>query len=88
MTAGLSYSVDADGTRQTYDITTVIDGWDAMSYSCKSLLYRTVDFEVGGKYRTVWNDDDQIPQELPFLYITEDDEISFGLSQEEYGREA
>jgi hypothetical protein len=88
MTDSLSYSVDQSGTRQAYDITTVIDGWDSISYSCKSLLHRTVDFEVNGKFRTVWNDDDQIPQETPFLYINSDGQISFGMTQEEYGREA
>jgi hypothetical protein len=43
----LTYTVtSADGTvaRSTFDITTVLGGWDAMSYECSSQIYRTVEY--------------------------------------------
>jgi hypothetical protein len=59
MPSSLSYNVfTKDGERQDYDITTVIDGLSAISYGCNSLLYRTLEFEIDSKFRTVWDDRD------------------------------
>jgi hypothetical protein len=88
----LSYTVTTtDGTaaRQTYPITTQIDGWENMSYECSSQIYRTIEYEINGKYDIVADTREEIRDNaLPFIYITADNEISFGLTQKEFERKA
>jgi hypothetical protein len=90
-TSALTYTVTTeDGTaaRQTYDITTVLLGWDAMSYECSSQIYRTVEYQVGGKFRTIYDSREQVDStKLPFLYINDENQITFGLTQKEYEKE-
>ena len=86
-----TYTVVGDSdiaTRQEFDITTEIEGWEAMSYECKTSLRRTIDIEVNNEYQTEFDEEAGIDWTTgePTLFV-DNNKINFGLTQRQFERD-